>query len=62
VQFFLPHKTGISIIGGEGGEMEQGCKDEKDKILNENKLAWARLIGRYPTPGFASFVWGGLIF
>jgi len=33
-----------------------------ERIAQKNNLAGARLIGRFPTPGFTNFVWGGLIF
>jgi len=32
------------------------------KIAQDNNLAQSWLVGRYPTPGYDAFVWGGLIF
>lgn len=33
-----------------------------DRIARKNGLPGSWLVGRYPTPGFENFVWGGLIF
>ena len=37
-------------------------QDKLDRIAKRHDLAEAWLVGRYPTPGYDRFIWGGLIF
>ncbi len=32
------------------------------RIANKHGLETSYVVGRFPTPGFAQFVWGGLVF
>jgi hypothetical protein len=32
------------------------------RLATSHALPQAHLVGRFPTPGFTEFIWGGLIF
>ena len=32
------------------------------RLATSHALPQAHLVGRFPTPGFTDFIWGGLIF
>jgi uncharacterized protein len=60
---FVLTSPGQEPVGLEVKYHPVSSDDQKLKhIAQKNVLSHAWLIGRYPTPGFENFLWGGLIF
>ncbi len=60
---FILTREGGQPVGLEAKYHPTAADDQKLKrIAKKQGLATAWIIGRYPTPGFEDFLWGGLIF